>query len=294
MFSSEVRKQKKKGTVGLKRRFNRCRRARQRRINIQRGMHKPWQRAVEWVQPGLCVCEVLADRVCQRSPWEIYKTAGRCSDYCLTPTEQLATSFRSRPHTRWRRKGVRAHEYSRPSWGGKEKPKSAERESQHEWRPSEGTQSGAGIQTPFSLLALSVEQAKPNSWKDAEDRGKKEGGGGIESVLGRNQFQHESDTASRHISSDIDWRGCAYEYSTENCPSWNACTGRLQMWENSPPTSEISRLYCLSCHADIKGNFLCLCCLRQSLLFSVTKCHLFFLFNLQNIQKISQKGCGQL
>lgn len=156
-----------------------------------------------------------------------------------------------------------------------------------EWRPSEGTQSGPEIQTPFSLLDWQSEQAKPNSWKRCW-RQRKEGGE-IESVLGRNQFQHESDTASHHISSDIDWRGCAYEYSTENCPSWNARTGHLQMWGNSPPTSGVSRLYCLSCHADIKGNFLCLCCLRQSLLFSVTKCHLFFLFNLQNIQKISHE-----
>lgn len=103
------------------------------------------------------------------------------------------------------------------------------------------------------------------------DRGKTGGGGKMQSVLVRNQFRHESGAASHRISSDIDWRGCAHEYSTQNCPPWNVCTGPLQMWENSPSASEISTLYCLSCHADIKGNFLCSCCQRQSILFSVTR-----------------------
>lgn len=130
MFSSEVRKYK--DTLGLKWRFNLCRKACQRQINIQRKTYMQGHNAqtvaescgVKCSLVCVCawVCEVLADRVCQRNPWEICKTAGWSWDYCLTPTEQLATFFLPLSHKHWHRNGVYEHEYSRTSWGKKGKP----------------------------------------------------------------------------------------------------------------------------------------------------------------------------
>lgn len=127
-WCSPVRwEKKKKGTVGLKWRFNRCRRARQRRINIQRGMHKPWPRAVEWMQPGLCVWGAGWQSVPEKPMGDLQDSwmVLRLLSYTNWAAGHLFSL--SRPHTRWHGKGVRAHEYSRTSRGEKEKPRSAER-----------------------------------------------------------------------------------------------------------------------------------------------------------------------
>lgn len=196
---------------------------------------------MEWTQPGFCGWRSVSDEARgdlrdSRKEWDYYKAFR---------AHTVAAGFYFFTHTLSKKLQKR----SRKRWGERAKP----------WSVISFT-ANTHLQWEFDTN-LSFESLI-RVCKDREDTRQ-------ENWVLKNRFQHESTAVSHHISSDINWKGRAFQYSTQKPAGSEMCAKRpLRTWQNSPPTSRISRLCSLTCHADIKGNFLLSLSETISLIFS--------------------------